>query len=329
MRLVFIIIFAIYTEVFASDSVHNYVFFGRDRSRITEKGFLNTQKFEGAQLMYAWRELESAEDVYDFGAVKKDLNFLKSKGKKLFIQLQDTTFNPSQVAVPKYLQKNPKYNGGVVYQYDENGKPAGLVLMRWDSAVRGRFQKLLNALGKAFDGKIEGINLQETAIEVTEKGPNSPKDFTYSGYRDGVLANMKALRKAFPKSITLQYANFMPGEWLPENDQGYLRSIYEYGRKIGVGVGAPDLMPEKLAHKNHAYKFMHEINGSIPVGVAVQDGNYTGTTGENLKPTGPWPNNVPKLYDFAKNYLKAHYIFWAAQEPYFSHDVVPFFRVRK
>jgi hypothetical protein len=275
--------------------------------------------------MYAWRELESAEDVYDFSTVEKDLKFLKSKGKKLFIQIQDTTFNPSQVAVPKYLQKNPKYNGGVVYQYDDNGKPAGLVLMRWNPAVRGRFHKFLNSLGKAFDGKIEGIALQETAIEVTEKGPNSPKDFTYSGYRDSIIANMGALLVAFPKSITMQYANFMPGEWLPDNDHSYLRSIYEYGRKIGVGLGAPDLMPQKLAHKNHAYKFMHELNASTPVGVAVQDGNYTGTTGEDIKPTGPWPNIVPKLYDFAKNYLKVNYIFWAAQEPYFSHDVVQFF----
>lgn len=329
MRLVFFIIFAIYTEAFASDSIHNYVFFGRDRSRITDKGFLKTQKFEGAQLMYAWRELESAEDVYDFSAVKKDLNFLKSKGKKLFLQLQDTTFNPSQIAVPKYLFTISKYHGGVVYQYDDDGKPSGQVLMRWDSAVRNRFHKLLKALGKAFDGKIEGIALQETAIEVTEKGPKSPKGFTYLGYRDSILANMSVLTKAFPKSITMQYANFMPGEWLPENDRGYLRSIYEYGRRIGVGLGAPDLMPEKLAHKNHAYKFMHELNGSIPLGVAVQDGNYAGSTGADIKPTGPWPNIVPKLYDFAKNYLKANYIFWAAQEPYFSHDVVPFFMDRK
>jgi hypothetical protein len=323
MRLAFFIFFIFFPEAFGS--VHNYVFFGRERGRITERGFLNTPRFEGAQLMYSWKELEPKEDVYDFSVIKKDLKYLKSKGKKLFIQLQDTTFSPSMVAVPKYLQKNPKYHGGVVYQYDDKGKPEGLVLMRWDPVVRERFHKLLISLGKFFDGKIEGINLQETAIGVEEKTSNSPKGFTYSGYRDGVLANMKALRKAFPNSITMQYANFMPGEWLPDNDHGYLRSIYEYGKKIGVGLGAPDLMPEKLAHKNHAYKFMHELNGSIPLGVAVQDGNYAGSTGADIKPTGPWPNIVPKLYDFAKNYLKVSYIFWSAQEPYFSKDVVQYF----
>ncbi len=321
MRLVFLIIFLISTETFASkDLIHNYVFFGRNRERITEKGFLETPRIEGAQLMYAWKELEFKEGQYDFQVIRKDLNFLKSKGKKLFIQLQDTTFDPSQVAVPKYLLNSLKYNGGVVFQYDDNGKPQGQVAMRWDSKVRERFKKLLLALGKQFDGKIEGINLQETAIGVKET-----KGFSYKGYRDSILSLMDGLKEAFPRSITMVYANFMPGEWLPENDHSFLRSIYQHGSKIGVGIGSPDLMPEKPSQKNHAYKFMHELNGSIPIGIAVQDGNYTGVTGNDIKPSAPWPNIVPKLYDFAKNYLKVSYIFWAAQEPFFTHDVVPFF----
>ncbi|GAL34706.1 hypothetical protein JCM19240_4256 [Vibrio maritimus] len=36
----------------------------------------------------------------------------------------------------------------------------------------------------------------------------------------------------------MQYANFMIGEWLPWEDKGYLKSIYEYGQQIGVGLGA-------------------------------------------------------------------------------------------
>ena len=35
--------------------------------------------------------------------------------------------------------------------------------------VQDRFNALLQALGAEFDGEIEGINLQETAIEVTNE----------------------------------------------------------------------------------------------------------------------------------------------------------------
>ena len=69
--------------------------------------------------------------------------------------------------------------------------------------------KLLNAFGKEFDGKIEGINLQETAIGVTTGYDPS---FSPETYAASIKTNMLALKKAFPKSVSMQYANFMPGE---------------------------------------------------------------------------------------------------------------------
>src|SRR2546427_12978372 len=36
---------------------HHYVFFNRDRQRISDAAFLGTKTFEGAQLKYTWREL--------------------------------------------------------------------------------------------------------------------------------------------------------------------------------------------------------------------------------------------------------------------------------
>lgn len=310
----------------SNTSVHNYVFYGRDRERISEQNFLDTARFEGAQLMYAWKELESSEGIYDFNEIEKDFSFLRSHGKRLFVQLQDTTFDPVAVAVPKYLRTDPRYHGGVTFQFDDNGQPEGLVLMRWETAVRGRLQALLRALGQAFDGKIEGISLQETSIGVTENGPHATEGFTYSTYRDAIVDTMKALKGAFPRSVAMQYANFMPGEWLPDDDHNYLRSVYQYGEEGGVGIGAPDLMPNKKAQQNHAYKFMHEMRSTTILGIAVQDGNYTGTTNTNIAPTSPWPDIVPMLDDYATNFLGVRYIFWGAEEPYFSHDVVPYFQ---
>ena len=148
---------------------------------------------------------------YDFSKIKDDYTYLKSKNKKLFIQLHDATFNTKFQGVPNYL-KSPRFDGGVIYQRDDDGKPEGWVAKRWNKNVRERFASLLNALGKEFDGKIEGINLQESAVGVTRK---YDKSFSPDSYSESLKVNMLALKKAFPKSVTMQYANFMPGEWLP------------------------------------------------------------------------------------------------------------------
>lgn len=311
----------------ADRSVQHFAYFGRARERISEPEFLGTIRLVGAQLIYTWKELEPGEGNYDLTKIRKDLDVLKKRRKQLWIQIQDTTFDPTRVAVPKYLLRQKRYDGGVALQY-RKGKASGNAAKRWHPAVRERWHKLLGALGKEFDGRITGINLQETALEFKEGDPHSPKDFTYNGYRDAVLANMAALRAAFPKSVSMQYANFMPGEWLPDRDRGYMRSIYQYAQTHDIAVGAPDLMPENQNHLSHAYQFMHDLGcaAKVAVGVAVQEGNYAGRTCEDVKPTEPWPNRVPRLHDFAKNTLCAAYVFWVAQEPYFSHDVVPFLR---
>src|SRR5687768_5106880 len=99
--------------------VHHYVFFGDEREKIaTASSFLDTKALEGAQLKYSWRQLEPEKDAYDFSMIREDLAFLTSRGKKLFIQLQDVTFSPSHVNVPPYLLRDPTYNGGADKQYE-------------------------------------------------------------------------------------------------------------------------------------------------------------------------------------------------------------------
>lgn len=301
--------------------VGNFVFFGADRESIANPAFLQTRALAGAQIGYSWKSLEPTKDSYDFSAIQQDLDFLESKGKKLWVQLYDVTFDDSRVNVPRYLQEDPRYHGGADRQYSDSGAPEGWVARRWDPAVRERFQKLLLALGRSFDGRITGINLSETAVGISTSGPAAPADFTYAGYRDGILENMKALKQAFPKSIAVQYANFMPGEWLPYEDHSFLASVYRYARKIGVGVGGPDLLPYKKGQMDHAYRFIHDARGAMPVAVAVQDGNY-----DHIDPRTMRQVSVPEIAAFAKDYLKADFVFWCTQEPYFSRDVVPYFK---
>jgi hypothetical protein len=309
--------------VFSQKKVHHYIFFNLDRQRINEASFINNKAIEGAQLKYTWRELEPIKNQYDFKAIRKDLAFLDSKKKKLFIQLQDVSFGAERVNVPQYLRSD-EYDDGVAPQYrivggdEEHAAIGGWVAKRWNPNVQNRFHQLLQALGKEFDGRIAGINLPETAVDFGETGRLSPKDFTAERYTECIIENMKVLKTAFPKSVSMQYANFMPGEWLPGSDKGYLRNVYKAARELGVGVGGPDLLPFRRGQLNHSYPLIRTSAGLVPTGIAVQEGNFAEPDPRTAKRA-----TVQELLDFATNNLKVDYIFWCTEEPFYSKEVLP------
>jgi hypothetical protein len=308
--------------------IHHYVFFGQDREKIRAASeFLETKALEGAQLAYSWRQLEPVKDKYDFSLIREDLAFLTSKGKRLFIQLQDVTFGESRINVPLYLLRESQYNGGADKQYritgddEEHAVVEGWMMRRWDPAVQERFHKLLLALGKEFDGRIEGINFAETSMVVGESGRLFPKGFSFEAYRDAIITNMKALKRAFPKSVVMQYANFMPGEWRPTEDKGYLRAVYDAAKDLKVGVGGPDLLPYRAGQLKSSYLLIREAAGIVPTGIAVQEGDY-----EDQDPKTGKVMTIPELLKFATEYLKVDYIFWCTEEPYYSRQVIPFLK---
>lgn len=310
-----------------AQTVHHYIFFGSDRERITEPTFLDNKGVEGAQIKYTWRQLEQGKDNYVFDDIRHDLDFLKSKNKRLFIQIQDSTFGLEYMPAPKYLREDPAYHGGVAHQaefpdgHPEKAKPYGWVARRWDPAVRERFHKLLAALGKEFDGQIEGINLPETAIDIPYAGPQMPEGYTREGYRDAVLDTMTALKKSFPKSTPLLYANFM-AETNPDKPD-FLRSLYEKAADLKLGMGGPDLLPHRKWQLYNSYPLIREFSNRIPMGIAVQDNNLADINPETHKPV-----TVTELATYAKDQLHVTYIFWGTQEPYYTRDILPFLQPR-
>jgi hypothetical protein len=315
----------------AAKPLRHYIFFGQDREKIpTASSFFETKQLEGAQVAYTWRQLEPEKDAYDFSRLREDLALLTSRGKKLFVQLQDVSFSEARVNVPGYLLRDPIYNGGAARQYEFKGDDeskavaAGWASRRWDPAVQERFHKLLFALGKEFDGRIEGINFAETSVVFGTSGRLFPLGFSFETYRDAIITNMKALKRAFPKSVAMQYGNFMPGEWRPTNDKGYLRAVYQAAAEWNIAMGGPDLMPHRPGQRGTSYPLLREIAGVVPTGIAVQDGNLAEidtTTGQRVE--------VSDLVKFATEFLKVDYIFWGTEEPYYSQAVIPFLRALK
>jgi hypothetical protein len=281
--------------------------------------------FAGAQVKYTWRELEPVRDRYDFTRVLEDIARLAPYRKRLFIQLQDVSFSEDIKFVPEYLLTDAAFSGGVARKYesntetDEDARFDGMVVRRWDTAVLDRLAKLLAALGRAVDGKIEGIALSETAISFGESGRLHPLGFSYGGYAESVMSMMTAARSAFPRSQVIVYANFMPGEDR-SRAVDYLRAVYRHAERSGVGVGGPDLLPNRRFQRVNSLPLIAARSPALVAGVAVQDGNLG-----DRKPNGARVS-VAELYRYAADTLRLNYIFWGTEEPYYSAGVIPFLR---
>jgi len=81
-------------------------------------------------------------------------------------------------------------------------------------------------------------------------------------------------------------------------------------------------MVTRKGQLNHALAMMHETDFAVPLGIAVQDGNYIGETNSE-EVVSERANLVPMLHAFAEDFLKVNYMFWVNQEPYFTEDVLP------
>jgi hypothetical protein len=288
----------------------NFLYTGAGDLRALQ-AILERPDIGGAQVVYSWKALEPSEGAYDFSAIERDLATTDALGKKLFIQIQDRFFEVKARNIPAYLQTE-KYGGGLVAQIDNagEGQPVGYgwVALQWNAALHARYQALLAALGKAFDGRIFGINLPETAIDIDMK--HDATGFSCDAYFEAELANLAAARAAFAQSHVVQYVNFWPCEW--ENDHDYMGRLFAFAEKNGLGLGGPDVIPWRKGQMKNAYPFFNRMKGKLAlVAMAVQEPTLTyknPKTGQRF--------TKDELVDFARDYLGADIIFWSAESPW-------------
>lgn len=296
----------------------NFVYFARNHEPALERAFLQAPGVDGAQLTFTWRELEPERGQYDFAEIERYIEVLGQYGKRLWIQLSDVTFG-DRLPVPEYLRADTAFHGGAARKYEGlEGVFDGWVARRWDPAVRRRLAALFQALAAEFDGRIEGVNLAETAIGF-EDPRFHPPGFSFDAYASGIRAIMRDAGRAFRRSCVVVYANFMPGEALPAVDKGYLRGIYQSAAELGVGVGGPDVLPYREGQRNNSLPLIAARGEHVIAGMAVQDGNLSDidpATGESV--------TVDELYRIARDELRLDYVFWGREEPYYSRDVLPF-----
>jgi hypothetical protein len=196
-------------------------------------------------------------------SIERDLKIARRAHKQLFLQIQDRFFEAKHRGIPDYALTQPEYGGGLTRQFDHpgDGRPIaiGWVSQQWNPSVRARYQALLTALAKRFDGRVYGVNLPETAAEIPDDP--APPGFTCDAYVDAELANLIHARKVFKTSHVVRYANFWPCEW--NNDHGYMARTFALADRIGAGLGGPDIVPWQKGQMKNAYPFLHQYKGRL------------------------------------------------------------------
>lgn len=293
-------------EANPASKAQNFIFLDGNSDNLIRSAKIRNNNIAGVQIVYTWKSLEPKEGNYDFSQIEKDLVFLNSIHKKLFVQIQDRFFQPHAKYVPSYLMRESVYNGGLVPQLDSPGenKPlvAGWVAQQWTPSVRLRYQKLIQALAAKFDGRIYGINLPETAIDINIKHDHT--GFSCDKYFNAELENIKFTRKVFKHSYVVQYVNFFPCEW--NNNHNYMGRLFQYAKNNNIGLGGPDVVPYKKAQMKNSYQFFYEYKGKLAlVAVAVQQPTLTYINSMTNKRF-----TQKEFSNFAINYLGANIIFW-------------------
>lgn len=281
------------------------------------RSLLARDDIDGAQVVYNWRRLEPREGRYNFAKIEADLALADELGKKLFIQIQDRFFLPESRYIPEYLLTDPAYGGGLVRQEDNAGegqaRGSGWVAAQWNPNLRARYQALLAALGEQFDGRIYGINLPETAIEVP-MGDEAPTGFTCDVYFAAQMENIAAARAAFTRSHVVQYVNFWPCEW--NDDRQYMSRFFALAVEQGIGAGGPDIIPYRRAQEMNSYRFLEEMGANLPiVAMAVQGPTLTYTNPETGRRF-----TRDEFEDYAVTRLNVDIIFWSLRTPWLASE---------
>jgi len=266
----------------------------------------------GAQVVYNWKQLETGPGQYDFSRIEADLAYLQAMHKTLFIQVQDRFFSPDARNIPHYLLTDPSYGGGLVAQTDQpgEGRPAvsGWVAQQWNPQVQLRYQKLLQALAEKFDGRVGGVNLPETAVDIKMRGDRT--GFSCDKYFNAELENMKFARQVFRQSMVVQYVNFWPCEW--NNDHNYMGRLFRTAAEQGIGLGGPDIVPYRRGQMKNAYPFFAKYKDRLPlIAMAVQEPTLT-----YINPDTAKPYTKAEFETFGRNYLGARIVFWSTSAPW-------------
>jgi hypothetical protein len=268
--------------------------------------------FTGGKRIYAWKDIEPSEGKYDFSKIEQDLTYLKSIGKRLWIQVFYTQFNGDlSPLTPSYMWKNSTYGCGPQYygSYERSAQTGGWIPCFWNNNVNSKLRALYTALGNRFNKEeyLEGISLDETAIDTSaaKNIPGYSPAIVYAAFKENALAT----KQAFPDKVVIQQINYAPydlvdySSWLIQKQ---------------IGIGSPDVILHNTTLTGTIYPQYSTYHNDVPTGPDVQWSNY-----EQNNPETGRSYNAEEILTGMINISNPWYMFWIKREPYFSNDVLP------
>lgn len=267
----------------------------------------------GVHKPYTWKYLEKSKGVYDFSTIEKDLALMNSRGKKLIISLRDKTFSQGEVALPDYLinprnaQYSAAYKGGHTRNYQ-----GGYTPKKWIPGVNTRIQALYAALGARFNGRIEAVQVGETATSLRHL---TPADFDNGTYVQGIIDNIRALKASFPNTVVQQRVNGLGNK---PNGTSYMVDFINAVKASKIGISTQDIYLNDSWQWEHVFKYFlpYSKTRSAPVGAMVEDENYKANS-----PSSPAYLSPGKLANFGIGKLGVSYIYWGPRNAAIMQDV--------
>ena len=268
--------------------------------------------FIGGKRIYAWRGLEPARGDYDFSRIEEDLEYLKSIGKRLWIQIGYTQFNGAALPhMPEYMWNNASFGCGPENYgtYKRQAQDGGWIPCYWNDNVKARYVALVDALGARFNDEpyFEGISIGETAMDPAAAALHA--GYSIVAIQDAFKDRSRAMKKAFPDKVVMQMVNFAAFDleefsaWLAGN---------------GIAIGSPDIILHNSSLTDVTYPQYLKHHDSVATGPDVQWDNYT-----RGKPGAGRSYTAEELLLGAIEETNPWYMFWQMREPYFSDELLP------
>ena len=190
----------------------------------------NAPDISGVQIVYSWKSLETAKDQYDFARIEADLALPRERCTGSCSCRCRTGSSRSGIATcPPICSRSRVYGGGLAPQADNPGedKPEGhgWVAMQWNPAVRERFQTVAAALAQQFDGRVCGVNLPETAVDID--ADDDKTGFTCDRYFAAELENIAFARKVFSE-ITRRAVRELLALRMEQRQRSTCRALFEF-----------------------------------------------------------------------------------------------------
>lgn len=291
----------------------------------TYKEMSSSPVFKGIELQLKWAEVENDDGTLNTGFLDAHLAKLNSYPikRRLIIFLNTKTINLTEKLVPAYLTNtlHPDYKGayqGGIYAWGnevDGTNPKvhkGNATKLWIPEVRDRLISVMEKLGAKYNAHplFEGIGLNETAMGMALTGTTLAQE---NAFYQSLLDIQKKMKLAFPNTMTFQYTNY-PNRILSSFIMGSTNSL----KSIGVALGGPDvwLNDPGVNFKGTqyvppgVYHYYPLLSGVLPLSPAVMSGNYRCSRADCNNAQGNFDPTARQLLDYARDKLKANYIFW-------------------